>query len=161
MVFTELSQENSKTFKDSYIFELLEDIESQNIKKFIDDDDKLSNVGQQNLRMYIDKYHSNYSLEGESLIDDEPQSQKISIINSQINDVKNDMKNNVKNMMTNMQDMNEIEGKSVSIKDTSFQFQKDSKSLENRMRRAAFRNKILLFIAVALILAIIIYVFLK
>ena len=143
------------------VFELLEDIESQNIKKFIDDDDKLSNVGQQNLRMYIDKYHSNYSLEGESLIDDDPQSQKISIINSQINDVKNDMKNNVKNMMTNMQDMNEIEGKSVSIKDTSFQFQKDSKSLENRMRRAAFRNKILLFIAVALILAIIIYVFLK
>ena len=119
------------------VFELLEDIESQNIKKFIDDDDKLSNVGQQNLRMYIDKYHSNYSLEGESLIDDDPQSQKISIINSQINDVKNDMKNNVKNMMTNMQDMNEIEGKSVSIKDTSFQFQKDSKSLENRMRRAA------------------------
>ena len=161
MVFTEISQENSKTFKDSYVFELLEDIESQNIKRFIDDDDKLSNVGQQNLRMYIDKYHTNYNLEGESLIDDDPQSQKISIINSQINDVKNDMQNNVKNMMTNMQDMNEIEGKSVSIKDTSFQFQKDSKSLENKMRRAAFRNKVLLFIAVVVVLGVIAYAFLK
>ena len=64
-------------------------------------------------------------------------------------------------MMTNMQEMNEIEGKSVSIKDTSFQFQKDSKALENKMKRAALRNKILLFVAVATFLAIVIYIFLK
>ena len=141
IAFAEVTSENSKTFKDNYVYELLEDIDSQNIKKFVDDDDKLSNVGQQNLRMYIDKYHSNYNYDSqETLIDDDPQSQKISIINNQINDVKNDMKENVKNMMTNMQDMNEIEGKSVSLKDTSYQFQKDAKSLENKMKKAAFRS---------------------
>jgi hypothetical protein len=162
LAYIELTTENSKIFKDNYIYELLEDIDSQNIKKFVDEDDKLSNVGQQNLRMYIDKYHNNYNFDsGEGLIDDDPQTNKISIINSQINDVKNDMKQNVKNMMTNMQEMNEIEGKSVSIKDTSFQFQKDSKALENKMKRAALRNKILLFVAVATFLAIVIYIFLK
>ena len=162
IAFIELSSENSKTFKDNYIYELLEDIDSQNIKKFVDDDDKLSNVGQQNLRMYIDKYHNNYNYDSqESLIDDDPQSQKISIINSQINDVKNDMKENVKNMMNNMQDMNEIEGKSVSIKDTSFQFQKDAKSLENKMKKAACRNKVLLCVALSALLAIVIYVLMK
>ena len=50
---------------------------------------------------------------------------------------------------------------SVFIKVTSFQFQKDSKALENKMKRAALRNKILLFVAVATFLAIVIYIFLK
>ena len=71
------------------------------------------------------------------------------------------MKENVKNMMNNMQDMNEIEGKSVSIKDTSFQFQKDAKSLENKMKKAACRNKVLLCVALSALLAIVIYVLMK
>ena len=71
------------------------------------------------------------------------------------------MKENVKNMMTNMQDMNEIEGKSVKIKDTSIQFQRDSKNLENKLKRIAFRNKIILFGVVAILLCIICYAFFK
>ena len=145
--FIELTSESSKTFKDNYVYELLENIDSQNIKKFVNDDDKLTNVGLQNLRMSIDNYHNTYNYDsGEILIEDDQQSNKISIINNQINDVKNDMKENVKNMMNNMSDMNEIEGKSVSIKDTSFQFQRDSKNLENKMKKAAVRNKVILFI---------------
>ena len=156
--FIELTSQNSKTFKDNYIYELLENIDSQNIKKFVDDNDKLSNVGQQNLRMSIENYHNTYFYEsGESLIEEDPQSNKISIINSQINDVKNDMKENVKNMMNNMSDMNEIEGKSVSIKDTSFQFQKDAKTLENKIKREACRNKAILCITITSIITIIIY----
>ena len=159
--FIEITSSNSKSFKENYIYELLENIDSQNIKKFVGDDGKLTNVGLQNLKMSIENYHNTYNYGNESLIDDDPQSHKISIINSQINDVKNDMKENVKNMMTNMSDMNEIEGKSVSIKDTSFQFQQDAKNLENKMRRQAFRNKMILFIVIACLLGIIIYMFLK
>ena len=159
--FIEITSSNSKSFKENYIYELLENIDSQNIKKFVGDDGKLTNVGLQNLKMSIENYHNTYNYGNESLIDDDPQSHKISIINSQINDVKNDMKNNVKNMMTNMSDMNEIEGKSVSIKDTSFQFQQDAKNLENKMRRQAFRNKMILFIVIACLLGIIISIFLK
>ena len=160
--FIELTSESSKTFKDNYVYELLENIDSQNIKKFINDDDKLTNVGLQNLRMSIDNYHNTYNYDsGESLIEDDPQSNKISIINSQINDVKNDMKENVKNMMNNMTDMNEIEGKSVNIKDTSFQFQRDSKALENKMKKAAFRNKLILCVALTVLIGVIIYLLVK
>ena len=160
--FIELTSESSKTFKDNYVYELLENIDSQNIKKFVNDDDKLTNVGSQNLRMSIDNYHNTYNYDsGESLIEDDPQSNKISIINNQINDVKNDMKENVKNMMNNMSDMNEIEGKSVSIKDTSFQFQRDSKNLENKMKKAAVRNKVILFITFTALLTLVIYILVK
>ena len=160
--FIELTSESSKTFKDNYVYELLENIDSQNIKKFVNDDDKLTNVGLQNLRMSIDNYHNTYNYDsGESLIEDDPQSNKISIINNQINDVKNDMKENVKNMMNNMSDMNEIEGKSVSIKDTSFQFQRDSKNLENKMKKAAVRNKVILFITFTALLTLVIYILVK
>ena len=160
--FIELNSKTSKTFKDNFIYELLENIDSQNIKKFVDDNDKLSNVGLQNLRMSIDNYHNTYNYEsGESLIEDDPQNAKISIINNQINDVKNDMKENVKNMMSNMSDMNEIEGKSVSIKDTSFQFQKDAKTLENKMKKEACRNKAILFIVISSLLTLIIYLLVK
>ena len=160
--FIELTSESSKTFKDNYVYELLENIDSQNIKKFVNDDDKLTNVGLQNLRMSIDNYHNTYNYDsGESLIEDDPQSNKISIINNQINDVKNDMKENVKNMMNNMNNMNEIEGKSVSIKDTSFQFQRDSKNLENKMKKAAVRNKVILFITFTALLTLVIYILVK
>ena len=112
--------------------------------------------------MSIDNYHNTYNYDsGESLIEDDPQSNKISIINSQINDVKNDMKENVKNMMNNMTDMNEIEGKSVNIKDTSFQFQRDSKALENKMKKAAFRNKLILCVALTVLIGVIIYLLVK
>ena len=160
--FIEITSEISKTFKDNYVYELLENIDSQNIKKFVNDDDKLTNVGLQNLRMSIDNYHNTYNYDsGESLIEDDPQSNKISIINNQINDVKNDMKENVKNMMTNMTDMNEIEGKSVNIKDTSFQFQRDSKALENKMKKVAFRNKVILCVALSVLIGVILYLLLK
>jgi len=165
LTFLEISSENSKTFKEQYIYELLENIDSQNIFKFVGDDDKLSNVGKQNLKMAIDNYHNTYKFgTGEGLIEEDPvenQSQKITNINNQINDVKNDMKENVKNMMTNMSDINDIEGKSVSIKDTSFQFQKDSKSMENKMKRQALRNKILTYVVGGGLLACILYFFFK
>ena len=71
------------------------------------------------------------------------------------------MKENVKNMMNNMNDMNEIEGKSVSIKDTSLQFRRDSKDLENKMRRAALRNKIIIGIVIVAIVGFVAYKLLK
>ena len=161
LTFLELNEQTSKSFKDNYIYEFLETIESQNLKKLVDDDGRLSKAGQQNLKIAIQNYHNNYHLGNESLIDEDSQRHKISIINEHINDVKDNMKQNVKNMINNMQDMNEIEGKSVSIKDTSFQFQKDSKELEKNMRRKALRNKIIIGIVVIAIVGIAIYALMK
>ena len=97
LTFLELNDQNSKLFKDNFIYEFLENIESQNLKKLVDDDNKLSKAGQQNLKIAIENYHNTFHLGNETLIDDDPQSQKISVINNHINDVKNNMKQNVKN----------------------------------------------------------------
>ena len=150
LTFLELNDQTSKSFKDNYIYEFLENIESQNLKKLVDDDGKLSKAGHQNLKIAIENYHNTYHLGNETLIDDDPQSHKISIINDHINDVKN-----------NMNDMNEIEGKSVSIKDTSFQFQKDSRELEKKMRRAALRNKIIIGVVIIAVAGLAIYALMK
>ena len=157
LTFLELNAQTEKDFKDNYIYEFLEKIESQNLKKLVDDDGKLSKAGHQNLKIAIQNYHNSYNLGKDSLIEDDPQSQKINVINNHINDVKNNMKENVKNMMNNMTDMSGIESKSVSIKDTSFTFQKDAKDLENKMRRLRWRNRIILGIVVVTILGLIIY----
>jgi hypothetical protein len=161
ITFLELNDQNKKSFKDTHIFEFLENIESQNLKKLVDDDGKLSKAGHQNLKIAIENYHNTYNLGNESLIDDDPQSHKISVINNHINDVKNNMKENVKNMITNMQDMSEIEGKSVDIKDSSTQFSNASKNLENKMKREACKRKIMMGIVIAVIGGIIVYALMK
>ena len=67
------------------------------------------------------------------------------------------MKNNVKNMITNINDINEIENKSVAIKDTSFQFRRDSLAIKKKMKRNVWRNRIILIAVVLIILALIVY----
>ena len=90
-----MNAQTEKVFIDNYIYEFLENIESQNLEKLVDDDRKLSKAGHQNLKMAIENYHNSYNLGKDSLIEDEPQSQKINVINNHINDVKNNMKENV------------------------------------------------------------------
>ena len=152
--FIEISLLDLPNFEENNIYDLFLNLENQNIKKLVDESGKLTNVGMQNLKFSIEKYR-----QANDFVDD-AQSQKISLINDHINDVKNNMKENVKNMMTNMQDMNEIEGKSVSIKDTSLRFRQDSKGLENKMRRNFYRNLIIL-ICFVIVLVIIIYLLIK
>ena len=55
ITFLELNDQNKKSFKDTHIYEFLENIESQNLKKLVDDDGKLSKAGHQNLKMAIEK----------------------------------------------------------------------------------------------------------
>ena len=148
--FIEISLLSLPKFEENNVYDLLLNLENQNIKKLVDDNGKLTNVGIQNLKFSIEKYQQNNDL------DNDEQIHKISLINDHLNDVKNNMKENVKNIMTNMQDMNEIEGKSVSIKDTSLRFRQSSKRLENKMRRSCYRN-IAIFISLIIVLGIVIY----
>ena len=162
IIFVEILSIYLENFKEETIFDLIEQLETQGIKLNVDKNGKLTNVGKQNLKFSVEKYQNTFSAKNElvsnpSLIEEAPQDNKIAVINEQIKGVSNNMKNNVKNMITNIQDINEIENKSVAIKDTSFQFRKDSLALEKKMRRNALRNKIILTIVVILILALFIY----
>ena len=152
--FIEISLLDLPKFEENNVYDLFLNLENQNIIKLVNDNGKLTNVGIQNLKFSIEKYQ-----QSNDLVDD-AQTHKISLINDHLNDVKNNMKENVKNLMNNMQDMNEIEGKSVSIKDTSLRFRRDSKGLENRMRRNFYRNSII-FVCLVIALAFILYLFFK
>ena len=71
------------------------------------------------------------------------------------------MKESVKNMITNVNDMNDVDNKSSKIKDTSYQFQKDSADLEKQIRYRKFYRKLILYNSLAIILIILIYLFFK
>ena len=162
IVFVEILSIYLDNFNDESIFELIEEIDNQGIISNTDKSGKINNIGKQNLKFAVEKYQNSF-FEGKevasnpSLIEEAPKDNKIAVINEQIKGVQNDMKNNVKNMITNIQDINEMENKSVAIKDTSFQFRKDSLALEKKMKRNAFRNKIILTVVVVIILALFIY----
>ena len=165
IIFVEILLIYLESFKDESIYELIEQIETQGIKLNVDSSGKLTNVGRQNLKFSVEKYQNTFFQRnemGSSLIEEAPpQDNKIAVINEQIRGVSNDMKNNVKNMITNIQDINEIENKSVAIKDTSFQFRRDSMALKKKKKKNARRNKIILAIAVILLVIIIIYYMVK
>ena len=162
IVFVEILSIYLDNFQDESIFELMEEIDSQGIISNTDKNGKLNNIGKQNLKFAVEKYQNSF-FEGKelvsnpSLIEEAPKDNKIAVINEQIKGVQNDMKNNVKNIITNIQDINEMENKSVAIKDASFQFRKDSAALEKKMKKNAFRNKIILTVVVIIILSLFIY----
>ena len=167
IVFVEILFIYLEHFKEDSIFELIEEIDTQGIKLNVDKTGKLTNVGVQNLKFAVEKYQNTFFnkndlVNNHSLIEEAPpQDNKIAVINEQIKGISNDMKNNVKNMMTNINDINEIENKSVEIKDSSFKFRKDSLALEKKMKRNAWKNRVILTIVVACLLAIIVYFIVK
>ena len=155
IVFVEVLSIYLELFKEDSIFELIEHIDSQGIKLNTDNTGKLSNVGKQNLKFAVEKYQNTFFSRNDvraspSLIEEAPHDNKIAVINEQIKGISNDMKNNVKNMI-------EIEGKSVSIKDASFQFRRNSLALERKMKCNVFKNRIILILVVVFLLVIIIY----
>ena len=155
--------------KENLIFELMEDIDHQGIKKLVDKNGELTNVGKQNLKFSIEKYQeSNLSklTTKNSLFDiilnqSDDQLNKISVVNSQINDIKKDVKSSVKNIINNVGEMQELENKSSKIKEQSMKFQKDSYNFERHIKFKKLRNKIIVGVVVIIILIIIIYLIAK
>ena len=153
------------------IFELFEDIEHQGIKKLVNKNGELTRVGNQNLKFCIELFQENNrknkSNEANQDKDNEyfymknkdkdKDKDKISLLNNEINDIHNNVKESVKNMITNVNDMNDLDNKSLKIKDSSEQFQKDSAVLERKIRFRKLIRKILIYCIFALIIILIIY----
>ena len=93
--FIEISLLDLPKFEENNVYDLFLNLENQNIKKLVNENGKLTNVGIQNLKFSIEKYQQT-----NDLVDD-AQTQKISLINDHLNDVKNNMKENVKSLMNN------------------------------------------------------------
>ena len=155
--------------QENLIFELMEDIDHQGIKKLVDKNGELTNVGKQNLKFSIEKYtesnkskltsfnNNNELFENTSKSNENNKPNKITMVTSQINEIKKDVKSSLKNMITNISDMEELDSKSLKIKEQSYKFQQDSLNLERKLKWQNLRNKIIIGLIILFII-IIIYV---
>ena len=157
--------------QENLIFELMEDIDHQGIKKLVDRNGELTNVGKQNLKFSIEKYtesnktklSSNSNNNGlfENMLNsnEKEKPNKISMVTSQINEIKKDVKSSLNNMITNISEMQELDNKSLKIKEQSYKFQQDSLNLERKLKWQNLRNKIILAVVILFIILVIFVLF--
>ena len=154
--------------QENLIFELIEDIDHQGIKKLVDKNGELTNVGRQNLKFSIEKYQeinknklfdSKETTYGNDILTQQPS--KISILNENIKEIRSDMKMSVQNIITNVNEMQDLDNKSSRIKDSSYKFIQESANLERKLKWQNLKFKIILGCIGLTFLGIIIYFIIK
>jgi hypothetical protein len=148
IIIDEKDEKNIEEKKQKLIFDLIDDVDNQNIRKLVNKNGELTNVGKQNLRFTIDKKERELNEEKGDFTSDlfersnsDPSINKISFLNTQINDIQKDVKLSVKSMLNNVNDMQEIDRKSEQIKDTSYKFKQDAANLERKLRCRKYMMK--------------------
>ena len=147
--------------KENLLFELMEDIDHQGIKKLVDKNGELTNVGKQNLKFSIEKYQeSNLSklTNKNSLFDlilhsNEDQAIKNNFGNSQLIKSKNEAKLNQNNNIGENQGLN----KNSKRKDKKIKIRKNSYKIIEQIKNLKLRNLIIIGIIIFIIICIIIY----
>ena len=154
--------------KEKLIFDLIDDVDNQNIKKLVNKNGELTNVGKQNLKFTIEKKEKELFEEKDDFNSDilkrsnsDQSINKITFLNNQLNDIQKDMKLSVKNMISNVNEMKEIDFKSAQIKDTSFKFQQDAANLERKLKCRKYLMKIAFFSLLGIPVIYILYKFFK
>ena len=71
------------------------------------------------------------------------------------------MKKTVKNLITNVNDMRDIGEKSLKIKDSSYQFQKDSEMIEKKIKYLNLTLKFIVISIIEIIFILILYFIIK
>ena len=119
--------------KNNLMYELFEDIENQNLKKFVDPETgNLNKVGLQNLKFSIDQH--NIKMKGQN-IEGNKDNNNINMSNSQINDINIETKDNVKNVSVNLNEVEILNNTNSNIRNSSQIPQYTSFDFERRMRR--------------------------
>ena len=148
--------------KEKLVFDLIDDVDYQNLKKLVTKNGELTNVGKQNLKFTIEKKEKELNEENDPLnilerSDSDPSINKISFLNNQLNDIQEDVKLSVKNLMNNVNDMRDIDSKSAQIRDTSHKFQQDAAYLERKMRCRKYLMKCIFFSLIGIPILYVLY----
>ena len=150
--------------KEKIIFDLIDDVDNQNLKKLVNKNGELTNVGKQNLKFTIEKKDKEMVEEKEDFSsnlfersDSDSSINKITFLNTQLNDIQKDVKLSVKNMISNVNDMRELDSKSAQIKDTSFKYQQDAANLERKLKCRKYFMKFTFFSLLAIIILYVLY----
>jgi len=155
--------------ENNLIFELFEDIDHQGIKKLVNSNGVLTNIGMMNLKFCIElnqetnrkrnKNKNNYN-ENDFLLKQKDNS-KISLLNNEIKDIHNNVQETVKNMIHNVNDIQELNEKSENIKDSSFQYKQNLALIEQQIKYKKFFRKFFIYSIICIIFLIILYFILK
>ena len=166
IIIDEKDEKNIEEKKQKLIFDLIDDVDNQNIRKLVNKNGELTNVGKQNLRFTIDKKERELNEEKGDFTSDlfersnsDPSINKISFLNTQINDIQKDVKLSVKSMLNNVNDMQEIDRKSEQIKDTSYKFKQDAANLERKLRCRKYMMKSIFYGLLSLPVLFVLYKF--
>ena len=158
---------------ENLVYELFEDIENSGIKKLVDKNGELSLIGKQNLKFCIEQDQeenirkNNNSTNTNSSYDDYFQDKKgkdaskLSLLNNEINDIQNNVKESMKNIISNVNEMQDLDEKSLKIKNISSQFKKESSILERKVRYRKILYRIMAISIILIILIIILYFIFK
>ena len=151
-------------YEEHLIFELFEDIDHQGIKKLVNENGILTQVGMMNLKFSIELnqennrkniYKKNYNNENDFIKNKD--TSKIALLNNEIKDIHTNVKETVQNMIHNVNDMQDLDEKSEKIKDSSFQFKRDLAILEQQIKYKKFFRKFLIYSFICIIFLIILY----
>ena len=160
----DLNDKNLDKKKEKIIFDLIDDVDNQNLKKLVNKNGELTNVGKQNLKFTIEKKDKEMVEEKEDFSsnlfersDSDSSINKITFLNTQLNDIQKDVKLSVKNMISNVNDMRELDSKSAQIKDTSFKYQQDAANLERKVKCRKYFMKFTFFSLLAIIILYVLY----
>lgn len=82
---------------------------------------------------------------------------KLDQVSSSVNQLEGIIKGNVNKLVNNIGDLESVERKSEMMTSLSLQFEKDSKKLEEKMKRRNFMVKIVVGALIALIMFLIVY----
>ena len=166
IIINEKDEKNIEEKKQKLIFDLIDDVDNQNIRKLVNKNGELTNVGKQNLRFTIDKKErelkeekGDFTSELFERSNSDPSINKISFLNTQINDIQKDVKLSVKSMLNNVNDMQEIDRKSEQIKDTSYKFKQDAANLERKLRCRKYMMKSVFYGLLSLPVLFVLYKF--
>ena len=149
--------------EDHLIFELFEDIDHQGIKKLVDSNGRLTQVGMMNLKFSIELNQENNrknidkkNYNNEDFMKNKDTS-KITLLNNEIKDIHSNVKETVQNMIHNVNDMQDLDEKSEKIKDSSYQFKRDMAILEQQVKYRKFFRKFFIYSVICIIFLIILY----
>lgn len=147
---------------------IIDEIDSQNLVKYLDNKGFINNVAKQNLQYIVEKYldsgnSTNYTSLNVSGVQNTSNlstgGNKIAQVKNDINNITNDMKKNVKNMITNIEDSKVLDERSSKIKDNSLIYSEQAKNFNKVAKCKRYRNMAIIGGIGALIVLVIILLF--
>ncbi len=106
------------SYPERYVFELIDQINKDNIPLLVNEKGELNTAGKQSLKALVDKYQDLKNLS------------KIHAIEDDVKDIKLEMNQNIRKIMVSVDDAKNLDSKANNIKDSADLFKKDAKSLE-------------------------------